>query len=325
MNPIHSWGEIIDMVRTDDNGKWDAEKAAHDIRMDEDGRLIINGGSDSQHLRLSDFALTQLCGKLELPSRYIKRLPPPLQAQCINYDLDNAASDGRAFMVRCKGEMARAFLSDKYSRVNNIEFLEIFEKLSHGIQHQIRSFNLNETGMWMKILIDDLRAWDPSDVSSELKVGLVIGNSEVGCRSVTVEPFVYRKACTNDAVIQHEAVLDIRHIHLKHHELQTRIAEAMSITLKKGDEALNAFIQAYHEPIDDPAAVIKRLAEKRCLSAEQTDHIQLAYQVEPLPNTFGVVNAFTRVAQALESDDRIEMERFAGSLLFKSEATRLAA
>jgi hypothetical protein len=37
--------------------------------------------------------------------------------------------------------------------------------------------------------------------------------------------------------------------------------------------------------------------------------------IEPEPNRFGVINAFTNAAQKMASLQRIEMERFAGTLL----------
>jgi len=325
MNPMTSWNDALSAVEQDDHGKWDIEKDARSIRMNDEGSLVLNDSGESYPVRMSDFALTQLCGKLNLPARYIKRIPPALQSRCVNNDLAKAAEEDRRFLVRCRGDIARAFLSSKYSRVDNIEFLKIFEKLSRGFQHQVRSFSLSESGMWMKILVDDLRTWDPSDTANELKIGLVVGNSEIGIRRITLESFIYRKACCNDAVFQSDGALDVRHIHLNHRELRGRIAEAMNTALKNGDEVLDSFVRSYEQPIADPAALIQRLAEKRGMSKELTDSVQLAYQVEPMKNKYGLVNAFSRAAQTLEADDRVEMERYAGSLLVEPEANRLAA
>ena len=310
-----SWNDVIDMVRRDDNGKWDAEKKAKDLWMNSDGKLVLQGNGACRTIGLTDHAFTQMCGKLELPARYMRRIPGELRAKCFNNDLEARAGEGKNFLLRCKGDMARAFLSEKYSRIDNSVILEIFEKLARGFQHQVRSFHLDEHGCWMKILIDDLRTWDPSDRVSELKVGLLLGNSEVGCRAVTVEPFVYRLACTNDAVIQQEDAINIRHVHLKARELRGRVAESMNTALKGGGGALEAFTRAYEEEIENPADIIKKLAEKHGMTQETTDQVLLGYASEPHESRFGVINAFSHVAQKLEGDARVEMERFAGSLL----------
>ena len=170
----------------------------------------------------------------------------------------------------------------------------------------------------MKILINDLRTWDPSDRASELKLGLLLGNSEIGCRAVSVEPFIYRLACCNDAVIQQETSITIRHVHLKARELRGRVAESVNNALKGGDEALEAFARSYEEEVENPADVIRSLAEKYGLSQETTDQVLLSHASEPFQNRFGIINAFSHVAQKLEGDARVEMERFAGSLLTSS-------
>src|SRR5207249_6717348 len=46
-----------------------------------------------------------------------------------------------------------------------------------------------------------------------------------------------------------------------------------------------------------------------------TDQVVSSYLAEPEQNRFGVINAFTNAAQRLAPLQRIEMERFAGTLL----------
>jgi hypothetical protein len=46
-----------------------------------------------------------------------------------------------------------------------------------------------------------------------------------------------------------------------------------------------------------------------------TDEVVSSYLVEPEPNRFGLIIAFTNPAQKLGPLQRIEMERFAGTLL----------
>jgi hypothetical protein len=60
---------------------------------------------------------------------------------------------------------------------------------------------------------------------------------------------------------------------------------------------------------------ICRLAEARKLSLKFTDEVLSSYAAEPEPTRYGVINAFTRAAQKLDPLQRIEMERFAGTLI----------
>jgi len=65
----------------------------------------------------------------------------------------------------------------------------------------------------------------------------------------------------------------------------------------------------------DPVEVIRKIAETRKLSQKLTDEIISSYLVEPEANWFGVINSFTNAAQRFGPLQRIDMERFAGTLL----------
>ena len=63
--------------------------------------------------------------------------------------------------------------------------------------------------MFLKIISEDI-----VDRGAGLKAGIMIGNSEVGMGSISVEPFVFRKPCTNDLVVSREKSFRHAHIHL---------------------------------------------------------------------------------------------------------------
>ena len=65
----------------------------------------------------------------------------------------------------------------------------------------------------------------------------------------------------------------------------------------------------------EPLEVIRKIAEERQFSQKFTDQVVSGYLAEAEPNWFCVINAFTRAAQGLAPLQRIEMERFAGTLL----------
>ena len=154
--------------------------------------------------------------------------------------------------------------------------------------------------------------------ASEEDVGLPhgqIGNSEVGMGSISVEPFVFRKPCTNDLVVSREKSFRHAHIHLNEYEMTRRMAEAVGDGFQVASSLLDAFLKTREEPIVDPLETIRKIAEARQFSQKLTDEVVSSYLVEPEANRFGVINAFTNTAQKLGPLQRIEMERFAGTLL----------
>jgi len=78
---------------------------------------------------------------------------------------------------------------------------------------------------------------------------------------------------------------------------------------------LNAFLKTREEPVTDPLETIRKIAASRSFSQKLTDEVVSSYLIEPEANRFGLINAFTNAAQKLGPLQRIEMERFAGTLL----------
>jgi hypothetical protein len=143
----------------------------------------------------------------------------------------------------------------------------------------------------------------------------MIGNSEVGMGSVSVEPFVFRKPCTNDLIVSWEKSFRHAHIHLTAYELTRRMAEAVSEGFRLSSSLLDRFLKTREVKVVDPVEVIRQIAENRKLSQKLTDEVVSGYLAEAEPNWFGVINAFTNAAQRMAPLQRIEMERFAGTLL----------
>src|SRR5437667_9867092 len=130
-----------------------------------------------------------------------------------------------------------------------------------------------------------------------------------------VEPFVFRKPCTNDLIVSRETSFRQAHIHLTAYELTRRMAEAVSEGFRVASSVLDAFLKTREVKVVDPVEVIRKIAEERKLSQKLTDEVVSSYLIEPDPNWYGVINAFTNAAQRMAPLQRIELERFAGTLL----------
>jgi len=231
-----------------------------------------------------------------------------MKATVANYDINRM--NGHSYLLRGKGDWIRAFLSSEYVVYNNFEIAETVQGLLGKGGISVKDFVLEETNMFLKIISEEI--WD---VESGLKAGIMIGNSEVGMGSVSVEPFVFRKPCTNDLIVSRERSFRHAHIHLTAYELTSRMAEAVSEGFKVASSVLDEFLKSREEPIQNPVETIRKIAEARKFSQKLTDEVVSSYLVEPEANRFGVINSFTNAAQKLGPLQRIEMERFAGTLL----------
>src|SRR5262249_604455 len=142
-----------------------------------------------------------------------------------------------SYFLRGKGDWIRAFLSAEYVAYNNSEIAQTAESLLRNGALEVKSFVLEETHMFLKIISEDI-----VDGPSGLKAGIMIGNSEVGAGSVSVEPFVFRKPCTNDLVVSREKSFRHAHIHMTANELTRRMAEAVSEGFQVASSVLDAFL-----------------------------------------------------------------------------------
>jgi len=302
-----NWETIKQQVSEDDQEKWDLQVSTASLAINASGLLQISSNGNSGKFGLTEHAITQLCQRLAIPARYFKRLPAEMRAQLANYDLGRL--DDSTFLVRGKGQAIRAVLSDKHVAYNNRQVIEAVSAAIAGDGLVVKSFVLEERFMFIKLVSVTL-----ADEVLELKACVMISNSEVGSAQVAVEPFLYRKPCTNDLIVAEDAAFRHRHVNYSPDKFNGRVAESIATGLKLAEGAVAHAWTAAQTNVADPVAEIERLGGQIKLSNKFINEVQLAFQQEPVGTRWGVVNGFTRAAQKLGPVQRIEVERLAGRL-----------
>ncbi len=104
-------------------------------------------------------------------------------------------------MLRTLDGSMRAFLSDRYRRLDNYDLasavLPVLKEMGEGLK--IVSTELTESKMYIKVINERLELEvKQGDV---VQAGMVISNSEVGMGSLKVEPLIYRLICTNGCAV----------------------------------------------------------------------------------------------------------------------------
>jgi len=222
------WTQVEERIVEDDRNKWDRKAAAEELRIVPDGLLDVG----IARFALSELATSQMCQRLGIPVLYYRRLPHELQAMVANHDF--ARLHENAYLLRGKDEWVRAFLSTDYVAYNNAHIAETVKELLRQAEVSVKSFVLEETHLYLKVISEEV-----IDRDSGLKAGIMIGNSEVGTGSISIEPFVYRLACTNDLVVSKEQSFRHPHTRLTVDELRKGTALAISIAFKVASSALD--------------------------------------------------------------------------------------
>jgi hypothetical protein len=309
----------------------------------------------------TDWALAQMAERLSGPAGWIGREEDiPLRSEVMNALLRYRDGDAKWLMRLRNSDQAvdqpestilRATLSDKYSKFDNVQFLEMVAKGVEelGTEAQIHRA---ETG-------DDLRAYILLPKISFDKPGgalppppaggapghtfdygdgglhpaVYIRNSEVGGGSARVHGAIFRAVCSNGAIIgwNLDEGLGVRVIHTHKSEaaIWMIISSAIADALKMSEEGAKRFIDTQAELVEpsDLKGIVNGWVAKYGLSIEFGENWlgaitgnAAAYGRSQAPTLFDVINGATEIAQGLEGSQREKAEVMAGAILLPPTA-----
>lgn len=162
-------------------------------------RLLID---DTPHVfTISDIAHQQVASRLQISYRYYQKMQsdyPRLLDENVNSWF---AKNGERRMVRVLDNQVRAFLSDRYRRLDNLELCAAVLPVIHEMRSvEIVSCDVTERHLYLKVINKKLKA--EISLGDVVHAGFVISNSEVGLGSLKVEPLIYRLICKNGLIMK---------------------------------------------------------------------------------------------------------------------------
>ncbi|GAB3910664.1 DUF932 domain-containing protein [Microbispora bryophytorum] len=309
------------------------------------------GVTDSTGLYLPTEICDQgLADKLGIPLPYLRRLrahQPALYEANINTWL---RSDDRRFLLRgLRGAgdnpgVARAFLSDRYKIIDNLDVLmaALDGVRLAGVDIDIDGCDLTERKMYVRVVCEQVAALAPELLKNYRSpftgaagadnplvfAGFVISNSETGCGAFTITPRLLVQVCRNGMTITADAH---RHVHLGGRlddggsavrwSSDTQDKNLQLITAQTRD-AITAFLDtdylttkireltaAAGAEIADPDKTIQAVTSKLRFTDDQQREILRHFIRGGDLTAGGVMHAVTSVAQALDDADTAhEME-----------------
>ncbi len=304
------------------------------VEMIEDGGGKLSFGGNC--FEINEIAHGQIANKLKIPYKYYERMlkeQPELLAHNVNTWL---SSEPSRRMVRTLDGTARAFLSDKYRRIDNYEIAcEVLPIIQEMQDATVESCEITDSRMYLKVVNPRIQTEVvPGDI---VQSGLIISNSEVGMGSVSVMPLIYRLVCSNGMIAADSGV---RKFHVgrtneadddfRIYASDTLIADERAFMLKLRDVVkaatditkFNAIVEqmrtATKAKITSPdiPGVVKLTAKEFSIRETETNGIlDQLIRGENL-SLYGLANAVTRHAQDVESYDRsTELETVAYSIM----------
>lgn len=288
----------------------------------------VNEDDEPTNLTMSKLFAQQVGQRLQLPAAYYGRLEASdrhLLAYSLNR-LNRAAPERRLIRTLSNGtQVARAYLSDKYRRLDNEEVLEqVLPALGAIPGLTITECELTEHRMYIKAVTDkvagEVKKNDP------VQAGVIISNSEVGAGALSISPLVYRLVCLNGMILP-DSRFRAFHIGKRAEESEgvyamltdeTKAADDRAILLKARDVAASIFNQAYFDGLltkmrestgqqaetKRPDKAVEVLARQVGLNGTEQISVLTHLLKGGDFSRWGFANAVTAMAQEVPSYDR---------------------
>ncbi|MCA8938581.1 MAG: DUF932 domain-containing protein, partial [Planctomycetes bacterium] len=225
--------------------------------------------------------------------------------------------DNRELLLRCDGDQARAVLSPRYQRVDNIQLVEMLGE-SFGDDTPLR-YELSESQLVIQF-VDASDAESPSR-GDLLHSGINIRNSEVGLSSIEVGGLVYRTICLNGLILNARGQ-SWRRRHIGKVDLAEDLRNAVANAQAQSREVRSTFASTTEIVVPQPLEAIERVVQHFQLTEAQSDAIKWGYNIEPGKRLYDIVNSVTRGAQneTLPLDARRQLQEVGGKMLTLAKA-----
>lgn len=288
---------------------------------------------DMRTLAVTETAHDQIGARLNIPAKYYDRMredAPDLLATNVNAWF---RKNPEKRMIRTTGDRARAFLSNRYQRIDNHHVAEMVLPIllkTPGLK--VVSAEVTERRMYIQATTDRVRG--DVKLGDTVQAGVVIRNSEIGYGAAEIAPLAYRLACLNGMVLNDNR---LRAYHVggridNNEELwrdDTRAADDKALLLKIRDAVTGALDQTvFNKRIEkmsalttakigaNPEKTIELVAEKIGATEDEKSGMLRALIEGGDLSAWGVVNAVTHQAHNIVNYDRsFEFEQAGGRLI----------
>ena len=299
--------------------------------------LIVSIDSRTQKFGVNEVAHQQIASRLNIPYRYYQKMQsdaPDLLDENVNRWL-NQNPERR--MIRVLDNNVRAFLSDRYRRLDNLELcaavLPVIQEMKGA---NIESCEVTPTRMYLKVVNKKLKA--EVDVGDVVQAGFVISNSEVGLGSLRVEPLIFRLVCKNGLIckdysqkkyhvgkqvnLSEDSAYELYSDETLAQDDKTFFMKVQDIVRAAVDEnkflmSVNKLRESKQIPLtQQPLKSVEVLVEKFILSESERNDI-FSLLVRSSDNSrYGLLNAVTAASKLAKNYDRAtELERIGGEIL----------
>lgn len=315
---------------------------ARPIEGERDGLALMGNGVP---MLPSHWAFGQMAGLVGAPASYLRTLPAPMVADCLNFGLLKQRSVQEVGTLAIMGEDGApaelaAATGPNYGRIWNDTVIEaLIKRFGDGVTGaftvpgefgkavEVTKANTtlyrSDRDMFVFLADEKNRIELPNrraGRTGSLARGFFVWNSEVGAASLGIGTFLFDFVCCNRMVwgATDYAEVRLRHTSGAPHRWIEEVAPAIEAYAEASTRSItDALTAAQNKRIGDEHDVDVFLRKR--FTVGQSDAIKLAHLAEeerPIETIFDAVTGATAYAKRIKHQDaRVDLERKAGKLI----------
>lgn len=277
---------------------------------------------------ISEYAFSQLCGKVGVPAAYIKKcfangLGELAVHNYQEWSRKNLSEDN--LLIREYDGVVRAVLSDRYNVFNTASVLknlrDAVEDPRFKNRYELSQIFMDTDKLHIRFVDFDNKI---RVGNTELNPGFTVSSSDVGDGSLNIKYFLYRFACTNGIVVVKNGGILFRQTHLKNFD---EIGGTLFVNALENMEALNEFsarqvalAENKHLSMDEMQMYLMRAKRELHIGNKVEKIEELLDTTYTDRNLISFIHAITENAQNYTLATRLEHEKWAGDILANTAA-----
>jgi hypothetical protein len=309
MKATTTLGNLIEQVHGMSVGNFDETVSLSEMEFSSLNEMWIGGVG----VEVLPQAQRLLANRLRTPFSYLERCPAELQAQNLNYWLEQERKERNTFFCRFNGQrQVRAVFTDRYTAIDNLEILARMPELGFRPEQEVQY--MLDDGMMVVKVPEYGRSFEVA-LKDSVVPGLSIGNSEIGFLSFCIECFFLRLVCTNGMVIPVAAGQS----RFKH--ISRKAFEALPDTIRQVAESSNRqkaqMVISVNTPVHNPIQTIESFNKRFGLTLAEGEMVKTSFAQEPSQTMWNVIQAYTGSAKSpeLTVEAAYRLERVGGQIL----------
>jgi len=214
----------------------------------------------------------------------------------------------------------RAFLTDKYSPVDNRWYMNVLREFLPDAR--MSHWKGDEDTIFGNLLLTDSVIDYGQDDDTDYGGMVSIGNCEIGKRRISQYPSIFRAICMNGCIWGQQEGKKISKVHrgaIDLDVLKVNIAENIEMQLNILPDGIRKFLETRTQKMGTHSAkgVIAAVCNDFRLDKKQSTEVleQFITHEHEHQNLFGVINAVTRAGQEFTADTWFKMDNVGGDLM----------